>query len=81
VHAFEFLLLIIRTIVYFNPLKVFLPAGALLFVIGVGKFTYDVYMGDVGESALLRVFSALALWSVGLLSDQASKIAMRNDGF
>ena len=50
-------------------------------MIGVGRFTYDVYMGDVGESALLGVFIGLALWSVGLLSDQVSKMAMRNDGF
>jgi glycosyltransferase involved in cell wall biosynthesis len=33
-HAFDFLMLILRTVVFFNPLKVFLPAGAVLFLIG-----------------------------------------------
>ena len=43
-HAIEFLLLIIRTVVYFNPLKVFLPLGTLFFVGGLIKFIYDVYI-------------------------------------
>ncbi len=78
VHAFDFLLLIIRTIVYFNLLKIFLPAGALFFIGGVAKFIYDIYIGNLSESALLGVFGAAALWSVGLLSDQISKVAMRD---
>ena len=77
-HAFDFLLLIIRTIVYFNPLKIFLPAGAVFFIGGVAKFIYDIYIGNLSESALLGVFGAAALWSVGLLSDQISKVAMRD---
>ena len=79
VHAFDFLLLIIRTIVYFNPLKIFLPAGAMLFIAGLGKFIYDIYIGDLSESALLGFLGAMILWSVGLLSDQVSKVALRND--
>ena len=78
-HAFDFLLLIIRTIVYFNPLKIFLPAGAVFFVAGVAKFIYDIYIGNLSESAILGVLGAIALWSVGLLSDQVAKVAMRGD--
>lgn len=76
-HAFEFLLLILRTIVYFNPLKIFLPLGGLFFVIGIVKIVYDVYMGNLSESALLGIFGAAGLWSLGMLSDQISKGAMR----
>ncbi|MEZ5360863.1 MAG: glycosyltransferase [Bryobacterales bacterium] len=79
-HAFDFLMLIIRTIVYFNPLKIFLPLGALFFVTGVAKFIYDIYLENLSESAILGVLGAFAIWSVGLLSDQMAKIAMRGDG-
>ena len=78
-HAFDFLLLIIRTIVYFNPLKIFLPAGAVFFVAGMAKFAYDVTKDNLSESALLGIFGAAGLWTVGLLSDQISRMAMRSD--
>lgn len=78
-HAFDFLLLIIRTIVYFNPLKIFLPAGAVLFLAGVAKLAYDVALNNLSESALLGIMGAAGLWAVGLLSDQISKTAMRSD--
>jgi len=78
-HAFEFLLLIIRTIVYFNPLKVFLPIGAIFFTGGMIKFIYDVYIGNFSETALLGFVGAMVVWAIGLLSDQISKIALRSD--
>lgn len=78
-HAFDFLLLIIRTVVYFNPLKVFLPLGALLFFGGFIKFVYDLFIGNFSETALLGFVSAALLWAVGLLSDQISKVALRSD--
>lgn len=74
-HAFDFLLLILRTIVIFNPLKVFLPAGALLLVAGLGKFAYDVTVRGLSESALIAVVGPLVIWAVGLLADQNMRIA------
>jgi glycosyltransferase involved in cell wall biosynthesis len=71
-HAFDFLLLIVRTIVFFNPLKVFLPLGALLFLAGSAKFVYDLALSDLSESAVLAFLGALIIWSVGLLADQRS---------
>ena len=79
-HAFEFLLLILRTIVYFNPLKVFLPVGGVFFLGGLAKFVYDVYIGNFSESALLGFLGAAILWAVGLLSDQLSRIGLRPGG-
>lgn len=76
-HAFDFLLLIIRTIVYFNPLKIFLPLGGAFFVLGSAKFAYDLTIGNFSETALLGFVTAVLLWGVGLLSDQIAKIALR----
>ena len=73
--AYDFTLLILRTIVFFNPLKVFIPFGALLFVAGVVKFAYDVLLDNLSESAVLALLGALIVWAVGLLADQNARIA------
>lgn len=76
-HAFDFLLLIVRTIVYFNPLKVFLPLGAFFFAAGLAKGVYDVVIGNLSESAIFAFLAAGLVWAVGLLSDQISRVGMR----
>jgi hypothetical protein len=75
-HAYEFLILILRTVVLFNPLKIFIPLGALMAVLGVAKFCYDLTRGNLSESAVLSLLGALIIWCVGLLADQSSRIAM-----
>jgi hypothetical protein len=75
-HAYDFTLLILRTIVFFNPLKVFIPFGAMLFVAGTAKFIYDIYKDNLSESAVLGLLGALIVWAVGLLADQNSRVAM-----
>lgn len=77
VHAVEFLLLVLRTVVYFNPLKVFLPLGAVFFGGGLIKFGYDLVIGNFSETALLGFLGGALLWSVGLLSDQIARVALR----
>jgi hypothetical protein len=76
-HAYDFTLLILRTIVYFNPLKVFIPLGAVLAVAGIAKFLYDISLDNLSESAVLALLGALIVWSVGLLADQNSRNIMR----
>lgn len=73
-HAYDFLILILRTVVFFNPLKVFIPFGLILAIIGLAKLAYDVTLGNVSESAVLCLLSALIVWSVGLLADQNVRI-------
>lgn len=73
-HAYDFLLLILRTMVYFNPLRVFLPLGAIFFLAGMAKFIYDVFLWNLSESAVMSILTAIILWTVGLLADQMSRI-------
>lgn len=72
-HAYEFLLLILRVIVLFNPLRVFLPLGALAFVAGAAKFAYDLVRENLSESAVMALLAALILWGLGLLADQNAR--------
>jgi glycosyltransferase involved in cell wall biosynthesis len=76
-HAYDFTLLIVRTIVFFNPLKVFLPLGAVMAIAGAAKFAYDVTRDNLSETAVLGFLGALIVWAVGLLADQNARIATR----
>ncbi len=72
IHAYYFLLLIIRTIVFFNPLKIFLPLGGICFFAGICKFTYDIAQWGSSEGFLMGMVFMLAagiIWSIGLLAD------------
>ncbi len=70
----NFILLVVRAIVLFNPLKVFLPAGAILFAIGVGKLIQDIYRMNLSETAVMAFLSAIVVWSVGLLADMITRL-------
>lgn len=76
-HAFDFTLLILRTIVYFNPLKVFMPLGALLALAGMVKLAYDIVIGNLSESAIFALLAALIVWALGLLADQNARALAR----
>jgi len=76
-HFLGFLLLVVRAVVLFNPLKVFLPLGALLFLIGVAKLIQDFVRWNLSETAVMAFLSALVVWSVGLLADMISRLQMR----
>jgi glycosyltransferase involved in cell wall biosynthesis len=79
-HAFDFLMLILRTVVFFNPLKVFLPVGAVLFLIGFAKFVWDLFVGNFSETVVMGFLGAVLVWSVGLLSDQIARTGMSARG-
>jgi glycosyltransferase involved in cell wall biosynthesis len=74
-HAYDFTILILRTIVFFNPLKIFIPLGGILALMGLAKLGYDIYRDNLSESAVLALLGALIVWSVGLLADQNARLA------
>jgi glycosyltransferase involved in cell wall biosynthesis len=76
-HAYDFTLLIVRTMVFFNPLKVFLPLGAVMMAGALAKLAYDITRDNLSETAVLGALGALIVWAVGLLADQNARIATR----
>ena len=76
-HAYDFLLLVLRTIVYFNPLKVFMPLGAMMAALGIAKGIYDVFLDNLSETAVLGLLGALIVWALGLLADQNVRLSSR----
>jgi glycosyltransferase involved in cell wall biosynthesis len=75
-HVYDFLLVILRTAIYFNPLRFFLPLGMVFFAGGIAKLGYDVWRWKFSPNGGLLIVAALIIWAVGLLSDQISRIAV-----
>jgi len=66
-----FALLILRTILYFNPLKVFLPISALMALAALLVFVYTAFMeGRVMDITVITLtIAAVQVALVGLLAD------------
>jgi glycosyltransferase involved in cell wall biosynthesis len=75
-HFGSFMLLVVRTIVLFNPLKVFLPVGLILFLIGVAKLVQDIPRWNLSETAVMAFLAAMVVWAVGLLADMIARLHM-----
>jgi len=75
--AFDFLLLVLRIIVFFNPLRVFIPIGLMMALVGLAGLAYDLTLQNISESALLGLLGAMIVWSLGLLADQNARVARR----
>lgn len=77
---FKFMLLVFRLTVYFQPLRIFLPLGLFLMVIGVGKAIYDVYIDNLSETAIFGMLGAIVVWSFGLIADMMARMQLRPPG-
>jgi glycosyltransferase involved in cell wall biosynthesis len=73
-HVYDFLLVVLRTAICFNPLRFFLPLGAVFLVAGLVKLGFDVVRWTFSPSAGIFLLAALIIWAVGLLSDQISRL-------
>jgi len=75
--GFNTLLLIIRIIALFDPLKVFLPASALLFIIGLAYWLFDslaLRRLNIPSGAVVLLVSSVVVFLFGILADQVSAI-------
>lgn len=73
----RFMLLVCRLTVYFQPLRVFLPIGLLLFVIGFGKGIYDIFLDNLSETAVFGMLGGVMIWSLGLIADMIARLHLR----
>jgi glycosyltransferase involved in cell wall biosynthesis len=67
---------VIRMCLSFNPLRVFLPVGLTLLLVGGVKLPYDLVTKDYrpGINTLLILFAALQVISIGLLADLVVRV-------
>ena len=68
--GFNFIMLIVRTITYFNPLKVFLPISIVLFVFGFAILLYGgIILRNVSDLPVMLILAAFQIGFLGLLAD------------
>jgi polyisoprenyl-phosphate glycosyltransferase len=67
----RYLIQVVRMILSYNPLRVFLPLAVILGTFGVGKMVVDWIIHDyrLATNTLLILFAAFQLLAIGLLAD------------
>ena len=65
----NFIILILRTMTYFRPLRMFVPVSLLLFAVGFGKLLMDFYYVNVKGTSVLFCLAALNVLSLGVVAD------------
>lgn len=72
----RYLTQVIRMVLTFNPLRVFMPLGFFLLVVGAAKLGYDIVTKDfrVGTNTLLVFFAAFQTFAIGLLADLVVRV-------
>ena len=75
----RYILQVIRMTLSYNPLKVFLPLGGLLFVVALAKLGFDWSSRDfrLSTNTLLIFFAALQVTTLGLLADLVVRATRR----
>jgi hypothetical protein len=71
------MLLILRTLLLFGPLKFFLPLSLFVFFTGVGELVYEFYIHQYlhfSTSSLLLFISSLLIFLFGLISEQINEL-------
>jgi len=71
--AINYFTLVMRMILFFNPLKIFLPLSFVLFLATVGSFGYDVWLLDLNERTLILLVGFLQMTLLGFLADLVNR--------
>jgi hypothetical protein len=77
VDFINFIILVLRVIMLFNPLRIFIPLGLVLIGIGSTKLIYDIYMDNLSETTIFAFLAAIMIWSLGLIADMISRLHLR----
>ncbi len=68
--TFNFILLIARTVMYFNPLKIFMAVSLVLMVLGLAEACFYLTVShSISKSTVLLLLSSILVGMLGLLAD------------
>ena len=77
----RYLLQVVRMIMSFNPLRVFMPVGLAMLGVAVGKGIYDVidHHWRLTANTILISFTSLQILAIGLLADLVVRVNAPRD--
>jgi glycosyltransferase involved in cell wall biosynthesis len=71
----KFLLILLKVITIFSPLRIFAPVSALTFVLGTGYGAWNfIYHARIPNGAVLLILFSVTIILVGLISEQISTL-------
>jgi glycosyltransferase involved in cell wall biosynthesis len=65
--------LIVRTVLYFNPLKVFYPLAFVVGSIFLAFLVHDIVVWNLGETTVMMFVALVQILTIGLLADLIDK--------
>jgi len=68
-----FLSLIVRTVVFFNPLRFFMPVSLAVLLAAAGLLIYQASRGDITTASVVVLVTGLQFAATGLLADLVSR--------
>jgi polyisoprenyl-phosphate glycosyltransferase len=77
----RYVLQVVRMVMTFNPLRVFMPIGLVLMAMALGKLGYDVVTKDwrITSNAIILVIVAGQVIAIGLLADLIVRMTSRGE--
>ena len=73
----RFTQLVIRTVMYFNPLRIFLPISFALFAASLLVLLYRIFFGGLLVVSVILFVSAIQVLTTGMLADLIDKTTAR----
>jgi polyisoprenyl-phosphate glycosyltransferase len=72
----RYMLQVVRMVMSYNPLRVFMPIGLTLLAIALGKGTYDLvaHHWRITANTIVATFTAFQLLAIGLLADLVVRV-------
>jgi polyisoprenyl-phosphate glycosyltransferase len=72
---------VVRMVLSYNPLRLFLPTGFGLLALGLGKMVYDLseYNLHLTTNTLLILFASFQVFAIGLLADLVVRVTRDRD--
>ena len=71
----RFLIIIFRVATLYSPLKIFVPASAALFLLGLGYYGYTyISQGRFTNMSALLLTTAIVVFLIGLVSEQITQL-------
>jgi glycosyltransferase involved in cell wall biosynthesis len=71
--AINYFTLVMRMILFFNPLKIFLPLSFALFFAFLASLGYDIWLRNLNESTLILLIGFLQMTLLGFLADLVNR--------
>jgi glycosyltransferase involved in cell wall biosynthesis len=72
---------VVRMVLSYDPLRLFLPTGVLLLLLGIAKGIYDASRYDfhITATTLILLFAAFQVFVIGLLADLVVRVSRERD--